>query len=571
MLWLRWRLTWNQWRRGGQVNAVITIIAVVLGLGLAVAGGVGGVVAGATALAKARPLVMMLVWDGLAGAFLLFWMMGVVTELQRSEVIDLSRLLHLPVSVRDVFLLNYVSSHMSLSLAVMLPMMAGLAVGLAVGRGPAMLLLLSLVLGFFFMVSAWTYCLRGWLALLMVNKRRRRAVVIGVTLAFVLLAQLPNMLSNVWFRPARHEPSQGEAERRVRATRERKQWEHKVNILSSAHQSIPLLWLPHGAKTLAEGRVGPALWGAAGLVGLGMLGLRRAYLGTLRFYHGTSENGAVAKSQPPPAVRRPGTCLIEKELPLVPEAGAAVALATLRSMMRAPEVKMALAMNVFMLVVIGAGMLLRGSGPVPESARPFVAIFAVLVTFVGLTQVLLNQFGYDREGFRALVLSPAAREHVLLGKTLALLPVAVAIFFVFLLLVTVLARLSVLNVVAACLEFGAAFLALSVLGNLLSILVPYRIAAGSLKPTKTKATRVLLTVLVCMLLPLALAPLAVPPGLGLLCRHLGWLPAAPVTLACAALLMVCSGFLYWGTLGPLGRLLQRQEQRILDAVALEVE
>jgi hypothetical protein len=62
-----------------------------------------------------------------------------------------------------------------------------------------------------------------------------------------------------------------------------------------------------------------------------------------------------------------------------------------------------------------------------------------------------------------------------------------------------------------------------------------------------------------------------PPGLGLLCRHLGWLPAAPVTLACAALLMVCSGFLYWGTLGPLGRLLQRQEQRILDAVALEVE
>ena len=38
-------------------------------------------------------------------------------------------------------------------------------------------LLLPLVLGFVFMVTAWTYCVRGWLAALMVNKRRRRAIV----------------------------------------------------------------------------------------------------------------------------------------------------------------------------------------------------------------------------------------------------------------------------------------------------------------------------------------------------------------------------------------------------------
>ena len=33
MLWLRWRLTRNQWRRGGQLNAVITLILLVIGLG----------------------------------------------------------------------------------------------------------------------------------------------------------------------------------------------------------------------------------------------------------------------------------------------------------------------------------------------------------------------------------------------------------------------------------------------------------------------------------------------------------------------------------------------------------
>ena len=50
----------------------------------------------------------------------------------------------------------------------------GLAAGLVVGRGPAMGLLVPLVLAFFFMITAWTYCLRGWLASLMVNQRRRR-------------------------------------------------------------------------------------------------------------------------------------------------------------------------------------------------------------------------------------------------------------------------------------------------------------------------------------------------------------------------------------------------------------
>ena len=34
MLWLRWRLTRNQWRRGGQLNAVITLILLIARAGL---------------------------------------------------------------------------------------------------------------------------------------------------------------------------------------------------------------------------------------------------------------------------------------------------------------------------------------------------------------------------------------------------------------------------------------------------------------------------------------------------------------------------------------------------------
>ena len=67
--------------------------------------------------------------------------------------------------------------------------MMGLCVGLMIGAGPAMVLLVPLVLSFVFMVTAWTYCLRGWLAALMVNKRRRRAIIVWVTIVFVGLCQ----------------------------------------------------------------------------------------------------------------------------------------------------------------------------------------------------------------------------------------------------------------------------------------------------------------------------------------------------------------------------------------------
>ena len=90
-------------------------------------------------LAEAPPLVMLIVWDAVIGIFLLVWLMGVVTEIQRSEAIDLSRLLYLPISPKDAFLINYLASHFTLSLAVAFPAMLGLAAGLVVGKGGSML------------------------------------------------------------------------------------------------------------------------------------------------------------------------------------------------------------------------------------------------------------------------------------------------------------------------------------------------------------------------------------------------------------------------------------------------
>ncbi|MHB8898142.1 MAG: hypothetical protein ACYC6Y_05300, partial [Thermoguttaceae bacterium] len=260
MLWLRWRLTRNQWRRSGGVNAALTLIFVLAGLALAVVGSVAGIAFGMLVLAPGPPRLTMVAFDLLVITFLGMWMVGLVTELQQSQFLDLGRFLHLPVALRDVFLLNYLASLLSFSMATILPLMFGLSLGLALGRGPAMLLLLPLVLSFFFMVTAWSHWLRGWMAALMVNKRRRQAVIMGISLVLVVVSQLPNLAMNVWSRGDQNRPART-AEQVARQRDLLAQREKRVEVLfAAAHGIVPLLWLPNGARGMAEGRVGPALW-----------------------------------------------------------------------------------------------------------------------------------------------------------------------------------------------------------------------------------------------------------------------------------------------------------------------
>ena len=80
---------------------------------------------GLYAIPKAQPAQLMYVWDGAGRRFLFFWMIGLITELQRTEPLSLSKFLHLPVSVNGAFLINYFSSLLRLSLIVFVPVMLG--------------------------------------------------------------------------------------------------------------------------------------------------------------------------------------------------------------------------------------------------------------------------------------------------------------------------------------------------------------------------------------------------------------------------------------------------------------
>jgi ABC-2 type transport system permease protein len=394
-------------------------------------------------------------------------------------------------------------------------------------------------------------------------------VIAGVSMAFVLLSQMPYLL-NLWLREP-HRPAQTPAAAQEYLAAREAALVRMADVLDAVNCYVPLLWLPAGAKALAEGRIWPALGGALGMLALGTWGLLRAYRGTLQFYRG----GQSKKVLPAPAARTRVLAgrklLVERTLPAIPEQAGALALATLRSMLRASEVKMAMAMNVFMFGALGASLLVRNLHTMPVQAKPFVATGAVVATMLGLVQLMFNQFGFDRHGFRALVLLPAPRHHILLGKNLALLPMAATLLLIYLGLVTAVARLGPLDVLTAILEFVAVFLATCVVGNLVSIVLPHRVAPGSLKASKPSNVTQLLLVFSHFTWMLLMTPIFLPAGLQLLGSPWHWMPMSVLATACAALMAIIAVAFYAWTLRPLGRWLQRRERAILQTVTQEVE
>jgi hypothetical protein len=200
-----------------------------------------------------------------------------------------------------------------------------------------------------------------------------------------------------------------------------------------------------------------------------------------------------------------------------------------------------------------------------------MATGAVVFSVFMLVQFFANQFGFDRDGFRALVLSPVDRRLILLGKNLACLPVGLFFGLLLLLLIALRLHLSPLMFLAALLQLAAVLLLAGLGGNALSILVPYRIQQGTMKPTKMPGAAMLVLMGCHLLFPFAMLPVFVPPLAEFLWQMAGGSDAVPVNLILSFTLAVVTAVAYWQALGPLGRLLQSRETRILSVVTAEVE
>ena len=555
--WLRQRLLVNQLRRNGLGNQVILLLAVVsLTLGAA-ALFVGSVALGAFALPEASPVGRLLAWDGLAAGFLFVRAMGLLADLQRTDGIAPSKYLHLPVSPAGAFVVNYVSSLAAPSLLFLAAAAVGLTLGQTLAGSPLTLLTLPLLLAFAFAVTAVTDLVQGRIAALGLSPRRKQAVGVAVAFAIVATIQVPNLLNMTGaFRGGANKFDPALAEPVARA----------VNV------ALPPAWFALGAADLADGSPLPALLGGLGLALIGAVALRLSYRAALRLAKGT-DAGTSRAAPVTVAVKTTAPRFAEWRLPGVPEPAAAVALAGFRSLSRAPEARAALIGAVFMLVFFGVAVFASGDrlAALPPAVRPLVAFAAVGFMLVMTSQLVGNQFGGDRAGFRGYVLCPVSRRDILLGKNLAVAPFALLPAAVALVVLGVACPPRLDHALAVLVLVPAMFGIVCLVCNVVSILFPLPTAAGATKPVQVKTLPVLANLAVMGLLPIAFLPLLVPLGVELLVAYLTGFDFLPLALPLSVGVLAAFALLYRAVLPIEGRLLARREQAVLATVTAVAE
>jgi hypothetical protein len=337
------------------------------------------------------------------------------------------------------------------------------------------------------------------------------------------------------------------------------------------HLIVPLGWPGYGALSLKQGSAWPALGATALSVMVGALGLMKSYRTTLRFYQGAPDG---SESPRPLAKARNAraTLLVERQLPLLADDTAALTLATFRSLLRAPELKMALIMP----IVASAGLssiLFRGfKYALNHSVAGFASTVAAVLAVFSFAPMMANAFGLDRDGFRGLVLLPTRRDQILLAKNLAFLPFIAFVGVILLSLAGFALRVTWVTSITGLVQVGIAFLLFSLMCNLVAIWTPYRLAPGTLQAKKPKPVVFLAIAVTMMAMPVFLFPTFIPPVLQLACSLVAGMPEwLPVNLLSAIVVLLGLFWFYRILLPAQGRLLQRRELHILREVTEETE
>lgn len=604
MLWLRWRLAVNQINKLTLISRILLWIVVVGAILAGVSSFFSVIGLSGWLLPEEWGVSLPLVWDGVILVFLSSWLLGVLTDLQRTEPLSLDKFLHLPVSPQGVFLLNYLSSLLTLTAVAFMPLMLGLSVAMARRYGGPMWGGIGLVFCFLLMITAVTFQFRGWLAGLMQDKRRRRLLVTLAAIVLVGLSQIPLLLDLTVFRSEERqklrtaeqqeraeilqrqsageldEDEAGELIDAIQARAKQRQAEETNQLLQAtqtANRFVPPLWLAGGMDALGRGKPWGGLAAGAGMLAVAVFSLRRSYRATLRLYRGeiglpkrrdssASRSAQNDEQRATAAESKPAPNWLAWKVPRLSEPQSAVMLMTLRNMARAPEAKLALVAPVIAVFVIGGVMLFRERAPTAEWVRPLLALGSSFLAMAGVSQLLQNQFGFDRDGFRALLLAPVQETDFLVGKNAATAPLAIGLSLVALIAQQLALPMQWTHLIASLFQIGTMYLVACLVGNLMSIMTPLGIASGSLKPVNFKLGTIILQFLLFFLAPLAMIPAVAPLGLEWLAQRFDRFEGVPFYLLGAGVYLLVLLLVYRSVIHWQAALLRTRKWNILEAV-----
>jgi len=626
-VWLRWRIQSNQLSKSSAVGKVIAaLMLVAFGMGTMAALAIG------TALGIFLPRLMareyyFLLWNGLIAVTCVFWLFYLIADLQRSEAITFDRLLHLPISFAQVFAINYVSSWLGLHTLCLCGLGFGFIFGSAFSLGPVAFLFFLPFTAFLIAITALTYQFQGWIATLMSNPRKRRAILIGLPFALVAVIQVPAIVLSRFSDPGESQskvaqpelappeelvpetiPPDKDGETAVAAPEkptepkpespaetkesdaiatEKRQAEVQaakkvaleklISQVRWANLIIPPLWLAGSIDSIVSGNF-HFLWLTPMMLLVAWLSLRSNYRATMRFYKGETDARAATTSgraKKVPAIGKSGATRrskwIEFKLPGLHEETNAVLGLTWQSMLRAPEVKLYLLLP-FISPFILFGALQAWKIPPVDELKAGLVVVASAFTMLMAAGLISNQFGFDRTGFRAFVLSPIRRDRILLARNIAIAPFLLIQSTLLATAVSVYFGFSFDKLFCALILTAAMLPTFCLLMNLMSILTPFALAAGSIQPQQFNFIPLITNIGLSMFLPIIVGFTLMPLGFE-------WLMDQAVTstrwFPFALLLSVpWVGFSFWlyALVIPFqGKLLARREQEILRVVTSKAE
>jgi ABC-2 type transport system permease protein len=551
LLALQFTLTLRSWSHGKTIAAFLGLAVFLLLCAFSTALSLGLWSLGAKLLPTLDPLRTLAFFDALVLTFLLITLWGFLVDLQRNDLLDLRKLMHLAVSPALVFTINYLYSLLSPAILFFLPGSIALTLGLHTAHIPGAWRILPLAAAFYFMASAWTYHLRGWLAILLQSRRARRALAVLIPAIVLPLSQLPTII-NIIAPGSRVEDWQRLLDDPL--------WAQRIEQASAL---LPPLWLGIGARAAIAGD--PRLvWAATtGMLLAAAAGLLLGYRATLRYYRsgGAASGGGTATRT------RHRTPLTARRLPFLSTDTTTMTLAFLLDYARHPAVRSHLIMPPIMTIVICASAMARAKvgGTTWASTTPMVVL---MLPFLGSSMLLFNIFGTDIRAFRALVLLPTPRHRILLAKNLALFP------FVGLMCVAVLSIAALLTGApprALALQLAhipAVYALYCVAGNFLSVFSPASLSRDALRGQGGRLLLMLRGLAYALLSALLLAP-----TMSLLTidayAHQGYTGLDGLALWGTAALLPATLILYRATLTYTGDLLTTREQRILAKLTRE--
>lgn len=557
--WALFRLKWTLVRRGfaKQHFSGYFLLVLLFLLGLVLSLVVSGFLywLGSQVAERRSPLALLLLLDGVVALYCFFYAWGVLMELQRSDLIDFRKMLLLPVSLPVIYLINFSVSLLGPLSLFSIPPLAALLWGLRPYLGdsafPAGFLMAGALV---VMLGAWAYYLRGRLAILMENPRRRRIVFMLVPVCFIFLAQFPALIMQLAAKGA-----SGQNPGMVLSA-----VEPYVTLLN---QSLPLFWPVYGLWAFTTGGPGwvlPACLAGIGLVGV--LGLRLGYVSTLRHYMGMYESGRA--SAPGPRKMKWSVPVTARTLPFLAGDTSALAWGFYKSFSRHPHVRMLLLMPVcfgtFVLFMQRSGAY----GDTWGTGESWIPTAGLVWPFINFSLFMFNIFGIDAMSFQALQLLPTPRYKHLLAKNIALAPIVLGLVAFFIAVSVFVTDVPARTILIALLLSVQLFLLFSATGNFLSIKFPRRLQRDALRTPGRRVYMIINGFAATLLSALLVIPAS-------LCMFLDRFPpealleryGAHVTLVPVLLLTGLTAFAYWRALVHAGDLLTAEEQQILVRLA----